>query len=347
MNPPEIFFSYAWQGESEALIDQLSAVLAAKGYTITRDKSAMNYKDSIHEFMERIGRGKFILVVVSDKYLKSEYCLYEACRMFQTPALRERIFPLVLPEVDIFSVRGQLTYLKYWETEYGVLEAEYKQLAASSPTLVARLAERLRDLEVTTRFLNDFMALVSDMNVLTSQMHLETNFSALIQALETSMQRLELDDSGANQPEEIQMSNEKKIETGGGDFIGRDKHIGGHETKISIGGSVSGSNIVVGNHNVVTNTSSTQNLFAQVYQEIEKSALSAGEKEDLKAEYQEIETAVTQGAAIDESWLARRLRNLKRMAPAIAEVALSALAGPGAAVAAIVKQVAEKVKTEG
>jgi hypothetical protein len=34
------------------------------------------------------------------------------------------------------------------------------------------------------------------------------------------------------------------------------------------------------------------------------------------------------------------------MAPQIAEVAFAALAGPGAAVAALVKQVAEKVKSE-
>ncbi len=113
--------------------------------------------------------------------------------------------------------------------------------------------------------------------------------------------------------------------------------------KISIGGNVTGSTLIVGNHNVVANT---QNVFSPVYQALESSSLPAQEKEDLKAEIQEIETAVSQGEAIDETWLARRLRNLKRMAPDIAAVALSALAGPGAAVATIVKQVAEKVKKE-
>jgi hypothetical protein len=136
------------------------------------------------------------------------------------------------------------------------------------------------------------------------------------------------------------------INTGGGDFVGRDKHVSGDETRISIGGNMSG-NLVVGNNNMVSNTVSIQTILAPVYRAIEESPRPVQDKEDLKAEVKEIETAVTQNKSVDESWLARRLRNLKRMAPDIAEVALASLAGPGAAVAAIVKQTAERVKAEG
>jgi hypothetical protein len=352
MNQHEIFVSYAWKRESEALVDRLCQSFAAKGYKILRDKSAMTYKDSIKSFMDSIGRGKFIMAVVSDKYMKSEYCMYEAYRMFQSPAFRERVFPIVLPDADIFSMRGQVAYLRYWQTEYGNLEAEYKLVASSSPTMVAPLTERLRDIEVTTRFINDFMAAVSDMNVLTSQIHLESNFSQLISKIEDRMKDTET-------KQEAKMSDDGKIEagggayvggnvnTGGGDFVGRDKHVHGNETNISIGGSVNGSSIVVGNNNnVTTGTTSTQNIFNSVYDAIDRSSRPAQDKEDLKAEVKEIETTVGQNSLIDETWLARRLRNLKRMAPDIAEIALSALAGPGVAVATIVKKVAEKVKAE-
>ena len=131
------------------------------------------------------------------------------------------------------------------------------------------------------------------------------------------------------------------INTGGGDFVGRDKN-----TSISIGGSVSGSNIVVGDGNNVTNSAKTQNLFAPVYHAIEQAALPAQDKDDLKTEVKEIEAEVNKGALADESFLARRLRNLKRMAPEIAEVAFSILAGPGAVVAELVKQVAVKLISE-
>ena len=191
MSDPEIFISYAWKGESETLVDTICDAFAAKGYQVTRDKSSMTYKDSIREFMDRIGRGKYIIAVVSDKYMKSEYCMYEAYRMFQSPAFRERVFPIVLPDADIFSFRGQAAYLRYWDQEYKGLEAEYRSIANGSPTMVAPLTERLRDIEATTRFINDFMAAVSDMNVLTSQMHVELNFDQLLTAIEARIQDVE------------------------------------------------------------------------------------------------------------------------------------------------------------
>jgi len=188
MSAPEIFISYAWKGESESLVDRICDAFAAKGFQVTRDKSTMTYKDSIRDFMDRIGRGKFIIAVVSDKYMKSEYCMYEAYRMFQSPAFKERVFPIVLPDTDIFSFRGQTAYLRYWDQEYKALEAEYRSIASASPTMVAPLTERLRDIEATTRFINDFMAAVSDMNVLTSQMHFDSNFDQLLSAIETRIQ---------------------------------------------------------------------------------------------------------------------------------------------------------------
>ena len=48
----------------------------------------------------------------------------------------------------------------------------------------------------------------------------------------------------------------------------------------------------------------------------------------------------------NESFLSRRLRNLKKTAPDIADVALAALAGPGSAISTSVKKVAKKLKSE-
>lgn len=239
MGQVEIFVSYAWKGASESLVDQLCETFAAKGYIITRDKTAMTYKDSIKTFMNRIGHGKFIIVVVNDKYMKSEYCMYEAYRMFQSSAFQARVFPIVLPDADIFSFRGQAAYLKYWDQAYKELEAEYREIALSSPTMVAPLTERLRDIETTTRFINDFMAAVGDMNVLTSEMHLEANFAQLIQAIEARMETREakepqtMPEEKASKPTHVNTGGGVfiggSVHTGGGDFVGRDKIVYGNE----------------------------------------------------------------------------------------------------------------------
>ena len=63
--------------EREAFVDQLCASREKKGIKIIRDKTAMRYGDRISKFMSRIARGDRIFVVLSDKYLKSAYCMHE------------------------------------------------------------------------------------------------------------------------------------------------------------------------------------------------------------------------------------------------------------------------------
>lgn len=123
------------------------------------------------------------------------------------------------------------------------------------------------------------------------------------------------------------------VNTGGGDFVGRDKSV-----SVSVGGNLNG-NMVIGDGNTI-NTKNIQNVFAPVYTAIQQAVLPAQEKEDITAEVREIETAIVKSEPVDEPWLARKLRALKKMAPEIAEVALAALGGPGAAAGAIVKKVA-------
>ncbi len=78
------------------------------------------------------------------------------------------------------------------------------------------------------------------------------------------------------------------VNTGGGEFVGRDKKVSGGERSVVIGGSVSGSTIITGDHNTVAQPT---NLFAPVYEAIQRSPRSAQDKEDLTAEVREIEAA--------------------------------------------------------
>lgn len=116
---------------------------------------------------------------------------------------------------------------------------------------------------------------------------------------------------------------------------------------IVIGGSVKGSNIVVGNNNQVSNQSiNIAPLFEVIYKKIdEKTEINAGEKSDLKAELQEIQTALEEPKP-DETFLARRFRSLKRMAPEIAEIAFETLKNPIGGVAEVVKRIVKKAAEE-
>ena len=130
-------------------------------------------------------------------------------------------------------------------------------------------------------------------------------------------------------------------------------------TSVSVGNlsDISGNvNIAGGNistHQTINglNAAEIKQLFDQVYQSIEtRPATSPANKEDLKAEVSEIQSTVMEAAKknepVDESFLARRFRNIARMAPDVLDVVVATLGNPLAGLGVAVKKIAEKAKRE-
>src|SRR5688500_10049279 len=79
----EIFFSYAWRDneepseDREKMVGELYNSLEEEGFNVLIDKKNSEYTTYISEFMSAIGQGKLIVVAISQKYLKSPYCMWE------------------------------------------------------------------------------------------------------------------------------------------------------------------------------------------------------------------------------------------------------------------------------
>jgi internalin A len=128
----EYYVSYAWgddtsEGkERESVVDQLCSEAEARRKRIIRDKTAMKIGDRISTFMDRIGKGAVngrVFVVLSDKYLKSAYCMHELfdiwrnCR--EDPKTfngRTRIH--VLPSAKIATIVERAQYVIYWQSKF-------------------------------------------------------------------------------------------------------------------------------------------------------------------------------------------------------------------------------------
>jgi hypothetical protein len=130
------------------------------------------------------------------------------------------------------------------------------------------------------------------------------------------------------------MSDDKKIDTGGGAYVG--------------GNVNTGSGKFVGRDDYSTTGASADELakaFEKIYAAIEaRPKTSAQDKADLKAEAKEAQAEAAKGEQASEDFLSRRLRNIERMAPDILDVAESALAGPGAAMGMVLQKVVKKIR---
>lgn len=134
---------------------------------------------------------------------------------------------------------------------------------------------------------------------------------------------------------------------------------GSQQTSIKVGNisDISGSvNIAAGNittHHTTAGLSAAEikQLFDGLYANIDASTkISSSNKEDLKAEVKEIQSMVTEAGKkngkVDEGFLARRFRNIARVAPDVLDVVVATLGNPLAGLGVAVKKIAEKAKEE-
>jgi internalin A len=135
--PPQVFVSYAWgdatpEGRQRAqVVDDLCAALDLQGVHVRRDRDEMRPGDLISEFMDRLTEGDYVLAVISDKYLRSEYCMYELFRIYRNCADRPerflgKVIPLILPDARLESLTQRLQRAIYWTQQ----EEELRPLIA-------------------------------------------------------------------------------------------------------------------------------------------------------------------------------------------------------------------------
>ena len=171
-----VFISYAWGGEREEAVNQIDQALQARGLKIIRDKRDLGYKGSITQFMERIGQGNCIIVVISDKYLRSPNCMFELVEIAEGKDFHQRIFPILLSDANIYDPIRRLEYVKFWEGKIGELDKAMREVG------MANLQGIRDDIDQYTRIranIAELTAILKDMNTLTPDMHRDSEFTEI------------------------------------------------------------------------------------------------------------------------------------------------------------------------
>lgn len=184
--PPrkEVFVSYAWTEESVALVDKLQEAFQVRDINFVRDKSEVRYKDSIRDFMERIGRGKCIVVVVSKKYLESKSCMFEMTEIADRGGIRDRVFPIVLDDAGIYDGLSRIGYIEYWEKKTDELDAAMKRVSSENLQGIREEIDLFVKIRNTAAGIVDTLG---DMNALSPGQHQGAGFQELLRALEARL----------------------------------------------------------------------------------------------------------------------------------------------------------------
>jgi formylglycine-generating enzyme required for sulfatase activity len=179
-----VFISYAWGGESEEIVNQIDQALQQRGLKIIRDKRDLGYKGSISSFMERIGQGNCVIVVISDKYLRSPNCMFELVEIAEGKQFHDRIFPIVLSNAEIYDPVKRLQYVKHWEDKLAELDQAMRGVGQ------ANLQGIREDIDQYSRIrdkVSGLSSILKDMNTLTPDLHRDSDFGEIYASIQRKM----------------------------------------------------------------------------------------------------------------------------------------------------------------
>jgi len=188
---PEIFFSYAWgdeheQGESrEKIVNELYKSLLKDNYRIVRDKYNLEYKGFITDFMGRIGEGKCVIVAISEKYVRSPYCMFELYEIarnsnFDKNLFREKVIPVIVERIDFTDPAKIDDHFLFWENEYNEWSDLVKRRAGQ---LSVEQLQRFDKIKMIYQNFGRLGEWIADMNSLNPQILSADNFAAIKRAI--------------------------------------------------------------------------------------------------------------------------------------------------------------------
>jgi len=177
-----VYISYAWGNEGEGIVDRVYDSLKADDYDVRRDKQHLSYTGSITEFMKEFGHAACIVVIVSDKSLRSLYCMFELLEIHRNHQFRERICPIVMSDAKIHSPADRLEYVAHWKAEYRQLEKLVKNVGIDvlSADGSFREYEKFRDI---SQHADKLLTILGDMNTSTPSRIEANDFELLKQAI--------------------------------------------------------------------------------------------------------------------------------------------------------------------
>ena len=111
--------------------------------------------------MNSIQKQDFVILVITDEYLKSDACMYEVIELMKDECWFQKAMFAVLDGTHIYSPSEKAYYIGYWKDKRQVLEAKANNLSVAE---ASSLGDDLsRYMEITNK-IGAFLTKVADSN---------------------------------------------------------------------------------------------------------------------------------------------------------------------------------------
>ena len=171
-----IFLSYSHSDIDIA--NRIDNFFNSKNISLTRDVRDLLPYSSLVKFMDTIRDHDYVIILISDAFLKSINCMYEVIQFIQEKKYINRTFPIIIDkEVQIFNRSRHGEYIQYWQKKYKSLEIRIKSLRTFG---IISLYRELNKIERIQSNIGDFLDKIANLNCVSLEELESTDYQAII-----------------------------------------------------------------------------------------------------------------------------------------------------------------------
>ena len=158
----KVFVSYSWKEPSNHIVENnLQTAFQRNEIDYELDKNDCDYRANIPAFEERIGKGEYVVAVVSDAYVHSIQCMYEMACVFENGEVNKRLFPLYFDDVKRSNEEYYNELVGYWRKKIIDTQAQSSQMGEPENILYKT---DLIYLEKIQKYIGDFFVYLRSTN---------------------------------------------------------------------------------------------------------------------------------------------------------------------------------------
>ncbi len=193
-NKTKIFLSYCHKDSKIAdLIDKkIQENVSADSVSVSRDIRGVEYHESFKRFMDSINDHDYVVMIISDHYLKSRNCMYEVLETIKDNKYQNKLVYVVLCDEDavwlklenekigakVFSAQDQAVYIKYWKNKENEINQQIEDI--DDPASTIDLSKELKHIRKILLDLQDLLSFIRDNRGLSLKEHLDTNLDRML-----------------------------------------------------------------------------------------------------------------------------------------------------------------------
>lgn len=167
------------------LVDALTLFLNNVGFNIINDTTqSIRHGHSIVDFIEKVKTTDFVLILISDNYLKSKNCIYEINHFLRDKNYTKKIIPIIHESASkIFNESNSLEYVKYWNIQ----KNKIKKLIDNNDKN-RNLISEYNEIKIIENFIIKFMSLLRDYNLpLVNENNISETINQIINYIESEI----------------------------------------------------------------------------------------------------------------------------------------------------------------